>query len=45
MDRGTHVVHGLQVEWQNIRRVVVGARKGLYEARMGARGCDGSGVM
>ena len=28
----------------NIRQVVAGARKWLYEARMGATGCYGSGV-
>ena len=45
MDRGTRIVHGLRVQWQNIRRVVAGARKWSYEARMGAMGCDRSGVM
>ena len=45
VDRGTRVVHGLQVQWQNIRRVVVGAHKWSYEAWMGTMGCDGSGVM
>ena len=44
VDRGMHVVHGLQVQWQNIRRVVTGAHKWLYEAQMGAMGCDGLGV-
>ena len=45
VDRGMHVMHGLWVQQWNIRRVVAGAREGPYEARMGARGCDGSGVM
>ena len=44
MDRGTHVVHGLRVQWQNIRQVVVGAHKWSYEARMGTMGCNGLGV-
>ena len=44
VDRRTRIVHGLWVQWQNIRRVVAGARKWLYEAQMGATGCDGSGV-
>ena len=45
VDRRTCIVHRLWVQWQNIRQVVVGARKWSYEARMGATGCDGSGVM
>ena len=45
VDRGTRVVHGLRVQWQNIRWVVAGARKWSYEAWMGTMGCDGSGVM
>ena len=45
VDRGTHVMHGLRVQWQNIRLVVVGAHKGPYKARTGARGWDGSGMM
>ena len=44
VDRGTHVVHGLRVQWQNIRQVVAGARKWSYEARMGTMGCDRSCV-
>ena len=44
VDRGTRVVHGLRVQWQNIRRVVAGAHKWSYEAQMGATGCDGLGV-
>ena len=44
VDRGTCIVHGLWVQSQNIRRVVTGACKGLYKARMGARGCDRLGV-
>ena len=44
VDRGMCVVHGLQVQWWNIRWVVVGAHKWLYEAWMGAMGWDGSGV-
>ena len=45
VDRATRVVHGLQVQWQNNRRVVADAHKWSYKARMGATGCDGSGVM
>ena len=45
VDRGTCIMHGLWVQWQNNRWVVAGARKWLYEAWMGATGCDGSGVM
>ena len=41
VDRGTSVMHGLRVQWQNIRQVVAGAHKWLYRARMGATGCDG----
>ena len=45
MDRGTRVVHRLRVQWRNTRRVVAGVHKWSYEARMGATGCDGLGVM
>ena len=45
VDRGMCVMHGLRVQWQNIRQVVMGACKGLYKARIGARGCDRLGVM
>ena len=45
VDRGTCVVHRLQVQWQNNRQVVVGACKWLYEAQMGATGCDRLSVM
>ena len=45
VDGGMHVVHGLRVQWQNIRRVVAGAHKWSYEARMGTMVCNGSGVM
>ena len=45
VDRGMCIVHRLQVQWQNIRWVVAGARKWPYEAQVGATGCDGSGVM
>ena len=44
VDRGTCIVHRLWVQWQNIRRVVVGACKWSYEAQMGAMGCDRLGV-
>ena len=44
VDRGMHIVHRLQVQWQNIRWVVMGAHEGPYKARIGARGCDGLGV-
>ena len=37
-------MHGLQVQWQNNRWVVVDARNWSYEARMGAMDCDGLGV-
>ena len=45
VDRRVHIVHGLRVQWQNIRQVVAGDHKWLYKARMGAMGCDRSGVM
>ena len=45
VDREMHVMYGLWVQWQNIRWVVMGAHKGPYKARIGARGCDGLGVM
>ena len=45
MHGGMRVVHGLRVQWRNTRQVVAGARKWSYEARMGATGCDGLGVM
>ena len=44
VDRGTCIGHGLWVQWQNIRWVVMGAHKWSYMARMGAMGCDRSGV-
>ena len=44
VDRGTRVMHRLWVQWQNIRRVVAGAREWSYEAQRGAMGCDGFGV-
>ena len=44
VDRGTRVVHGLRVQWQNIRWVVAGARKWSYEAQMGTMVCNGLGV-
>ena len=44
VDRETRVVHGLRVQWQNIRQVGAGARKWSYEARMGTMVCNGSGV-
>ena len=44
VDRGTCVVHGLRVQWQNIRRVGAGAHKWSYKARMGTMVCNGSGV-
>ena len=37
-------MHRLWVHGQNIRQVVVGACKWLYEDRTGAKGCNGSGV-
>ena len=45
VDRGMRIVHGLRVQWQNNRQVVVDARKWSYEAQMGTMGCDGLGVM
>ena len=44
MDRGMRIMHGLQVQWQNIRQVVMGAHEGPYKAPIGARGCDRLGV-
>ena len=44
VDRGMCVMHGLWVQWQNIRQVVIGTCERLYKAQIGARGCDGSGV-
>ena len=45
VDRGTCIMHGLQVQWQNIRQVVMGAHEGPYKAQIGTRGCDRSGVI